>query len=292
MTSQCDTPPFSAADSERLEIWRMLVQRDTDAFLNRDWNAVAGDFLGNGFYGLHARGNPNPDEWRLAFADLAAYRDEWSRQAEETVRTADHTRARAALFAATTLKDIEIHGDVAVAHKKFSGALPNRDGTSTTLNWQTLYFCRRHEGRWKIASFVGYMPYDTKTGTRAFFAAATQQHKTAGPYTPVVGVEADARIFVISGQAPLDVEGRVVGTTIAEQSRATLENCRTQLEAAGCRLSDVFKATVYLTDLANWQAFNTIYREYMSPPYPARTAVQTGLLPGFLVEIEMWAAKR
>jgi len=170
--------------------------------------------------------------------------------------------------------------------------LPNRDGTSTTLNWQTLYFCRRHEGRWKIASFVGYLPYDTKAGSRGFVVAANHQHKTAGPYTPAVAVAAEARIFVISGQAPLDMEGRVVGTTIAEQSRATLDNCRTQLEAAGCKLSDVFKATVYLTDLANWQAFNTIYREYLSPPYPARTAIQTGLLPGFLVEIEMWAAQR
>jgi len=287
-----ETPPFADADPDCLQIWNMLVKRDIDAYLSGDWNAVVGDFVTDGFYGLDARGKANPDEWRLLYADLSAYRAEWLRQAEETARTADRTRARAALFAATTLKDIEIQGDVAVAHKKFSGTLPNRDGTSTALNWQTLYFCRHHEGRWKIASFVGYMPYDLEAGTPAFFVAASQQHKTAGPYTPIVGLAGDARIFVISGQAPLDMEGRVVGTTIAEQSRATLDNCRTQLEAAGCKLSDVFKATVYLTDLANWQAFNVIYREYMSPPYPARTAIQTGLLPGFLVELEMWAAKR
>jgi enamine deaminase RidA (YjgF/YER057c/UK114 family) len=290
--TQYDAPPFSAADPDRLEIWRMLVQRDSDAFLNRDWNAVAADFLVDGFYGLDARGKQNPDEWRLAFTNLPAYRDEWLRQAEQTYRSTDHTRARAALFAATTLIDIEIHDGVAVAHKKFAGALPNRDGTCATLNWQTLYLCRKHEGRWKIASFVGYMPYDGHPHERAYFAAASQQHKTAGPYTPVVGIEAHARLFVISGQAPLDLEGRVVGKTIAEQARATLENCRTQLAAAGCDLSDVFKATVFLTDLANWQAFNGIYREYMTPPYPARTAVQTGLLPEFLVEVEMWAAKR
>lgn len=127
--------------------------------------------------------------------------------------------------------------------------------------------------------------------SRAHFAAAERQHKTAGPYTPVVGVHAGARLYVISGQAPLDLEGRVVGTTIEEQSRVTLENCRAQLLAAGCDLADVFKATVFLTDLANWAAFNAVYRQLMRAPYPARTAVQCGLLPGFLVEVELWAAK-
>lgn len=125
---------------------------------------------------------------------------------------------------------------------------------------------------------------------RAHFVAAERQHRTAGPYTPVVGVHTGARLYVISGQAPLDLEGRVVGTTIEEQARVTLENCRVQLQAAGCDLSDVFKATVYLTDLADWAAFNTVYQEFMQAPYPARTAVQCGLLPGFLVEVEMWAA--
>ena len=125
----------------------------------------------------------------------------------------------------------------------------------------------------------------------AHFVAAHRQHRTAGPYTPVVGVNASATLYVISGQAPLDLEGRLIGDTIEEQSKVTLENCRTQLQAAGCDLEDVFKATVYLTDLSNWAAFNTVYRQFMQEPFPARTAVQCGLLPGFLVEVEMWAAR-
>jgi enamine deaminase RidA (YjgF/YER057c/UK114 family) len=290
--SEYDQPPFPAADSDRLQIWRMLVERDIDAYLARNWGMVADDFIAEAFYGLDARGAHDPARWRLAFSSLSDYRDEWLRQAEATFRTADPARARSALFAATNLTDIDVQGDLALARKKFHGALPHRDGSSSGLKWQTLYVCRRHAGRWKIASFVGYLPNDVENDTRAFHPAATQQHKTAGPYTPVVGVAAGARLFVISGQAPLDLEGRVVGSTIAAQSRATLDNCRIQLEAAGCTLADVFKATVYLTDLANWQAFNEVYREYMQPPYPARTAVQTGLLPGFLVEIEMWAVKR
>jgi reactive intermediate/imine deaminase len=289
--AQYDSPPFPASDSDRFEIWRMLVQRDTDAFLACDWAAVADDFLPGGFYGIDARHKPNPDDWRIAFPTLTAYRDEWLRQAEATRASVDTARAREALFCATRLLDIELQDGVAVAHKKFDGALPNRDGTSTPLNWQTLYICRKHAERWKIASFVGYLPYEPR-GSPAWSAPLSTQHRTAGPYSPVVSVAPDARICVISGQAPLDAEGRVIGRTIEEQTRATLENCRTQLRAAGCSFADVFKATVYLTDLANWQAFNAVYREYLQAPFPARTAVATGLLPGFLVEIEMWACRR
>ena len=64
-----------------------------------------------------------------------------------------------------------------------------------------------------------------------------------------------------------------------------------QLDAAGLTLDDVFKTTVYLADLKNWSAFNKIYMEYLSEPYPARTAIETGLLPGMMVEIEVWAVK-
>jgi 2-iminobutanoate/2-iminopropanoate deaminase len=135
------------------------------------------------------------------------------------------------------------------------------------------------------------MPEHASTARRAHFPAAERQHRTAGPYTPVIGVNPGARLYVISGQVALDIEGRVIGTTIEEQARATLVNCRAQLQAAGCELDHVFKATVYLTDLANWAAFNEVYKELMNEPYPARTAVQCGLLPGLLVEVEKWAAK-
>lgn len=120
----------------------------------------------------------------------------------------------------------------------------------------------------------------------------SSQHLTAGPYAPVIGVSKEADIFVISGQAPVNAAGEVVGETLAEQSRVTLDNCMTQLDAAGCGFQDVFKATIYLTDLTNWDEFNDVYKEYMAEPYPARTAIQCGLLPNFLVEIEMWAARK
>ena len=120
--------------------------------------------------------------------------------------------------------------------------------------------------------------------------AGARQHVTAGPYSPVL--EVDARhLVVISGQVAVDPDGRVIGDTIEDQTRATLENCATQLASAACGLKDVFKVNIYLTDLAEWERFNAVYETMMPAPLPVRTAVQAILLPGFRVEIEMWAVK-
>jgi 2-iminobutanoate/2-iminopropanoate deaminase len=117
-----------------------------------------------------------------------------------------------------------------------------------------------------------------------------RQHVTAGPYSPVLEIDA-ARLVVISGQVAVDMDGNVVGATIEEQTRATLDNCAGQLASAGCTLGDVFKVNIYLADLGHWTRFNAVYEEVMREPLPVRTAVQAVLLPGFLVEIEMWAVK-
>ena len=278
-------------ESDRSAIYDMLVTRDNAAFLAQDWSAVADDFVDTGFFGIHAKRNADPARWQLGFPSLDRYRNEWLQQAFDFAERANQDLAAAALAAAAQLERIEIDGDMAFAHKCFDGIMPLKNGGADRLLWQTRYVCRRENGRWKIASFVGYLPYGgaLKPG---HFVAATAQHKTAGPYTPVVGVQSGAQILVLSGQAPLDGEGNVVGATLEEQARITLDNCLAQLHAAGLDFVDVFKATIYLTDLANWAAFNIIYTEYLSAPYPARTAIQTGLLPGLLVEIEMWAARR
>ncbi len=117
------------------------------------------------------------------------------------------------------------------------------------------------------------------------------QHVTAGPYSPVLEVAGD-RFVVISGQAAIDPDGRVVGDSLDEQTEHTIANCRRQLESARCGLEDVFKVTVYMTDLQRWGDFNRVYKRLMPEPRPVRTAVQVGLLPGLLVEIEMWAVSR
>jgi 2-iminobutanoate/2-iminopropanoate deaminase len=117
------------------------------------------------------------------------------------------------------------------------------------------------------------------------------QHVTAGPYSPVLEITC-SRLIVISGQVALDPQGNLVGDDIRTQTRYTLENCRRQLSSAHCTFDDVFKVNIFMVDLDDWDKMNEIYTEMMPAPRPVRTAVQAKLLPGILVEIEMWAAKK
>ncbi len=121
----------------------MLVERDIDAFLAADWSRVEDDFIADGFLGIDAGKSPDPDSWRIGFPTLGAYRDEWLRQAAATAAVIYAEDVRNAIHSATTLSQIDIAGDLAVAHKKFDGSIRKRDGTADVLHWQTLYFCRR-----------------------------------------------------------------------------------------------------------------------------------------------------
>ena len=134
---------------------------------------------------------------------------------------------------------------------------------------------------------------EDRTGDNALHPLKTRprgatQHMTAGPYSPVLQVDA-RHLVVISGQVAVDMDGNVVGDTIEEQTAVTLRNCENQLSTADCGLRDVFKVNIYLTNLDQWARFNEVYEQMMVEPLPVRTAVQAVLLPGFLVEIEMWA---
>lgn len=150
------TNPFNG-DHDREQIWEMLVTRDIEAFVSQNWNLVADDFDEMRFLGIHAHGEADPDKWDAAFPTLAAYRDEWLRQAAQSAAT-DYAESLAeGIFRATRLSMIDVTGDVAVARKKFDGVIAKLDGSHDVLNWQTLYFCRHDKERWRITGFVGYM---------------------------------------------------------------------------------------------------------------------------------------
>jgi 2-iminobutanoate/2-iminopropanoate deaminase len=119
---------------------------------------------------------------------------------------------------------------------------------------------------------------------------AIQPEGVAKPDAPYSPVFAGGDIVYTAGQVGADAQGNVL-EGIEAQTRQALENLRLCLEAAGCGLGDVMKVNAYLTDMANFAAYNAVYRETFSAPYPARTTVGAALAPGVLVEIEAVARR-
>lgn len=110
------------------------------------------------------------------------------------------------------------------------------------------------------------------------------------PFSKVV--EANGFVFLAGqiGDAP-GSQGPVPGGIEAE-TRAVLENVGRLLRAAGLDYRDVVKATVYLTDIADFAAMNAIYREYFAVEPPTRaTVVVTALALGAQIEIEVMATR-
>jgi hypothetical protein len=154
-----DINPFdSAQDADRHAIWEMLVRRDIEALAANDWARHAKDFLRDGFFGIDGQRKANPDAWRATFTRLESYAQAWTEFAAASHGRLPPAQLMAAHFAAASLRDIEINGDFAIAHKKFDGAIVYSDGEVEHLDWQSLYFCRQQQGRWWICGFVGYLP--------------------------------------------------------------------------------------------------------------------------------------
>src|SRR5688500_3806682 len=157
------TNPFDATrDADRHYIWQRLVAADSDAFAAGDWRSIETDFDAEHFEGVRCHNSANPDDWEIAFPTLASYRDSWLTAAREFAakRFAGLTN-RQAVYARTRLDRVDINGDRALCHKKFSGVLTLADGTPHGGNRQTLYRLHRRGGghaSWKIVGFLGFLP--------------------------------------------------------------------------------------------------------------------------------------
>jgi 2-iminobutanoate/2-iminopropanoate deaminase len=107
---------------------------------------------------------------------------------------------------------------------------------------------------------------------------------TTVPLTPAI--RAGDFIFV-SGQLGIDSKGVVVADDVAGQARQAMERIRSILAEAGVDLAAIVKVSVWLTDKADFPAFNAAYREYFPDRPPARSTVVSDLLiPGANVEID------
>jgi 2-iminobutanoate/2-iminopropanoate deaminase len=111
-----------------------------------------------------------------------------------------------------------------------------------------------------------------------------------GPYSQAI-VEGDF-IFVAGQGCTNPKTGKLERGDVRSETKQTFENLRAILEAAGSSLDRVVKCNVYLRDINDFAAMNDVYATFFSAPFPARTTIQAGALPGGIaVEIECIAKK-
>jgi 2-iminobutanoate/2-iminopropanoate deaminase len=112
--------------------------------------------------------------------------------------------------------------------------------------------------------------------------------KAIGPYSQAV--KANGLLFT-SGQIALDPKsGNLVEGDFSAQARRVFDNLKAVLTEAKSDFSHVTRATVYLTDLGNFQTLNAIYAEYFGNHKPSRSTVGVASLPrGAAVEIDLIA---
>ena len=116
---------------------------------------------------------------------------------------------------------------------------------------------------------------------------------TSPELTPPVGpfsqaVKADAFLY-FSGQVGQDpTTGKLVTGGLSAEAERVFQNLSAVLTAAGKGFDDVVRAGVYLTHLSDYVAFNGIYAQHFSQPFPARTVIGVAALPlGACVEIDL-----
>jgi 2-iminobutanoate/2-iminopropanoate deaminase len=108
-----------------------------------------------------------------------------------------------------------------------------------------------------------------------------------GPYSQAMRV---GGFVFTAGQVGADPSDGSLVHGVAAQADRALRNLAPDLAAAGSSFEQVVKATIFLTDMGDFQAVNEVYARHLSPPFPARSTIAVKALPkGALVEIEMIA---
>ncbi|MCQ9617504.1 Rid family hydrolase [Paenalcaligenes niemegkensis] len=105
--------------------------------------------------------------------------------------------------------------------------------------------------------------------------------------------EAGGFLF-LSGQLPLDATGAIVKGDIAAQTNAVFDRIEESLKASSASLEQVVKATVWLSDLNEFAEFNEVYSKRFAGSFPTRSLVESKLVYGVGVEIEVqaWVGQR
>ncbi len=106
-----------------------------------------------------------------------------------------------------------------------------------------------------------------------------------GAYSPALKF---GQFAMVSGQGPISQNGAIVSGTIEEETRLTMTNIKKLIEAAGATMDQVVKCTCYLQKISDFEAFDSVYKEFFQDKLPCRTTVEAGL-QGIKVEIDAMA---
>jgi 2-iminobutanoate/2-iminopropanoate deaminase len=109
------------------------------------------------------------------------------------------------------------------------------------------------------------------------------------PISHFVHVVRAGRLVFVSGCVASDDQGRTVGgNDIVAQTRQAHENIKRCLAAAGATFADVCKVTVYLKNVGDRAAVNTVRKDYFGASRPASTLIEISqfVRPDLLIEIE------
>lgn len=111
-----------------------------------------------------------------------------------------------------------------------------------------------------------------------------------GPYSHAVDT---GDTIYLSGQTPVDpATGRLVQGDIAVQAEQCFKNLFAVLQAGGLTGDQVVKVNVFLVDMNDFAAMNTVYERQFAKPFPARTTIGVASLPlGARIEMEMIARR-
>ncbi|MGL5327810.1 MAG: RidA family protein [Peptostreptococcaceae bacterium] len=105
-----------------------------------------------------------------------------------------------------------------------------------------------------------------------------------GPYSQATKI---GNLVYTSGQLPIDMATGELATDVKEATKASLDNVKAILEEAGTSMDKIFKTTVFVKDLNDFNAVNEVYATYFESNPPARSCVQVAKLPkDAVVEIE------
>lgn len=111
-----------------------------------------------------------------------------------------------------------------------------------------------------------------------------------GPYSQAIR---SGKWLFCAGQGAMDPEtGKLLNESVAAETEQTLKNLGNVLRAAGFDYDDVVKTTIFLVEMSDFAAVNTVYAKYFGDIKPARSTVAVKELPlGLRVEIEAIARK-